>query len=317
MTEENDIETEMKENKVSFMERLSQASTEIDSIKSSFSKGMDDLAKIQGMLSQEGVDNISTMIQDFESRLSESDRRREEAAEGAQRYSEELEKEKERLVKLWDAYKNQEEELASQEKKATELEEKFGEVDESRRQFEEDANARIATLISKLEERENDAQQLEELRNTVTDFDNIKSQMEDEINSFKVNISAKDETINLLNAKIDELKKLEESAEFQTKFEEMSVEFEKEKDRLTKLFRLYEETEAENRQLKEEVKEWKDWFDSNEAVFSNLFNSMDKLKKNIQTEPTPVDTTEPVNSEMFGEPQPEEKKKRGRLRLRR
>ncbi len=52
--------------------------------------------------------------------------------------------------------------------------------------------------------------------------------------------------------------------EFKTKFEEVSVEFEKEKDRLTKLFSLYEETEAENRTLKEEVKEWKNWFDSNQ-----------------------------------------------------
>jgi chromosome segregation ATPase len=313
--EEDNIETEMKGHKVSFMDRLNQASTEIDSIKSSFSKGMDDLAKIQGILSQEGVDNISAMIQDFESRLSESERRRDEAAEGAHRYSEELEKEKERLVKLWDAYKNQEEELANQEKKTTEFEDKLREIGESRGQFEEDANARIATLTQKLEEREQDVQQLEELRQNVMEFDSIKGQMEGEMESFKVDINAKEETINLLNAKIDELKKFEESAEFKTKFEEISVEFEKEKDRLTKLFRLYEETEAENRKLNEEVKEWKNWFDSNEAVFTNLFSSMDRLKKNIQTEPAHVEN-ESVNPEM-SETQPEKKQKKGRLRLRR
>jgi len=183
--EENDVETRMKENKVSFMDRLNQASNEIDSIKSSFFKVMDDLARIQGMLGQDGIDNISTMIRDFEDRLSESERRRDEAAEGAQRYSEELEKEKERLVKLWDAYKNQEEELANQEKKATELEDKFREVEESRRQFEEDANTRIGTLTQKLEEREQDAQQLEEFRQKTMDFDSIKNQMEGEVNSCK------------------------------------------------------------------------------------------------------------------------------------
>jgi len=313
--EENDIETRMKENKVSFMDRLNQASTEIDTIKSSFSKNMEDLAKIQGMLGQDGVDNISTMIQDFEDRLSESERRREEAAEGTQRYSEELEKEKERLVKLWDAYKNQEEELANQEKKATEVEDKLREVEESRRQFEEDANTRIATLIQKSEDREQDMQQLEELRQKTIDFESIKNQMDGEVNSLKTDISAKEETINLLNAKIDELKKFEEDAEFKTKFEEVSAEFEKEKDRLTKLFRLYEETEAENRTLNEEVKEWKNWFDSNEAVFTNLFSSMDQLKKNIHHEPTPVET-EPENPEMPVEPEQEKKPKRGRLRLR-
>ncbi len=313
--EENDIETRMKENKVSFMDRLSQAANEIDSIKSSFSKNMDDLARIQGILGQEGVDNISTMIQNFEDKLSESERRREEAAEGAQRYGEELEKEKERLVKLWDAYKNQEEELANQEKKATELEDKFREVEESRRQFEEDANTRIATLIQKSEGRDQDTQQLEELRQKTMDFESIKNQMDGEVNSLKIDIGAQEETINLLNAKIDELKKLEEDAEFKTKFEEVSVEFEKEKDRLTKLFSLYEETEAENRTLKEEVKEWKNWFDSNEAVFTNLFSSMDQLKQNIHQDPTPV-KAEPVNPEMPVEPEQEQKPKRGRLRLR-
>ena len=313
--EENDVETRMKENKVNFMDRLSQASNEIDSIKSSFSKNMDDLARIQGILSQEGVDNISTMIQNFEDKLSESEKRREEAAGGAQRYSEELEKEKERLVKLWDAYKNQEEELANQEKRATELDDKLREVEESRRQFEEDANTRITTLSQKLEDREQGIEQLEELRQKTMDFESIKNQMDGEVNSLKSDISVKEETINLLNAKIDELKKFEEDAEFKTKFEDVSAEFEKEKDRLTKLFRLYEDTESENRTLKEEVNEWKNWFESNENVFNNLFSSMDRLKKNVQHEPTTVET-EPTTPEKPVESKPEKKPKRGRLRLR-
>ena len=197
----------------------------------------------------------------------------------------------------------------------TELEDKSREVEESRRQFEEDANTRIATLIQKSEGRDQDTQQLEELRQKTMDFESIKNQMDGEVSSLKTDISAKEETINLLNAKIDELKKLEEDAEFKTKFEEVSVEFEKEKDRLTKLFSLYEETEAENRTLKEEVKEWKSWFDSNEAVFTNLFSSMDQLKQNIHQDPTPV-KAEPVNPEMPVEPEQEQKPKRGRLRLR-
>ena len=74
------------------------------------------------------------MIQNFEDRLSNAERLRDEAAEGARKYSEELEKEKERLVKLWDAYKNQEEELSSQEKKALELEEKLRSSEQAKRQ---------------------------------------------------------------------------------------------------------------------------------------------------------------------------------------
>ena len=57
------------------------------------------------------------------------------------------------------------------------------------------------------------------------------------------------------------------------------MEYEKEKDRLTKLFRLYEETESENKRLKERTKEWQDWFDSNEELFSKLFSSADHLRQ--------------------------------------
>ncbi|MCK5113017.1 MAG: hypothetical protein KAQ84_05685, partial [Thermoplasmatales archaeon] len=101
MAEENNKDPEEEEHANTFMERLQQASNEIDSIKSSFSKSMDDLAKIQNVLSLDGVNKFNSMIQNFEDRLSDAERLREEATEGARKYSEELEKEKERLVKLW------------------------------------------------------------------------------------------------------------------------------------------------------------------------------------------------------------------------
>ena len=117
MAEENDKILEDGKHATSFVERLQQASNDIDSIKTSFSKGMEELARIQNVLSLDGMNKVNTMIQDFEDRLTNAERKKEEAMEGARKYSEELEKEKERLVKLWDAYKNQEEELSSQEKK--------------------------------------------------------------------------------------------------------------------------------------------------------------------------------------------------------
>ena len=49
MAEENNKEPEVEKHASNFMERLQQASNEIDSIKSSFTKGMDDLAKIQNV----------------------------------------------------------------------------------------------------------------------------------------------------------------------------------------------------------------------------------------------------------------------------
>jgi chromosome segregation ATPase len=278
MTEENVENVRMKGTRDTFMEQLQQASEELDSAKSSFSKGMDDLAKIQSMINLDGLNKMDGMIRTFEDRLSESERRREEAVEGARRYSEELEKEKERLVKLWDAYKNQEESLSIQEKHVAELDEKTREVEQTRMMFERDANARIHTLTQRLEEKERDIQQVEELRQQMMRFDSIRSQLEGNIDRMNTELHGKDEAIRSLEKQVEELRGFEHFAEFKTKFEEQSGEFEKEKERLTKLFRLYEETETENKMLKEEVRQWQQWFDENEERFTKLFTSMEDIR---------------------------------------
>src|SRR4030042_304447 len=141
MTEEKVGGISVKGVKESFIEQLQEASTELGSVKSSFSKGMEDLAKIQSMLSLEGLNKMDSMMRSFEDRLSEAERRRDEATEGARRYSMELEKEKKRLIKLWDAYKNQEESLSAQEKRVVELDERLRESEKAHMQFESDATA--------------------------------------------------------------------------------------------------------------------------------------------------------------------------------
>jgi chromosome segregation ATPase len=244
MSEEKVGGISMKGVKDSFMEQLQEASTELGTVKSSFSKGMDELAKIQSMLNLDGLNKMDSMIRSFEDRLSEAERRREEAVEGARRYSVELEKEKERLIKLWDAYKNQEESLSAQEKRVAELEERLRDTDQIRTQFEHDATTRIQTLTQKLEEREKAVQQLDDMKQQVMRFDTIRTQMETNIDRMRGELTTKDDVIRGLERQVEEFRGFEQFAEFKTKFEEVSTEFEKEKERLTKLFRLYEETES-------------------------------------------------------------------------
>jgi cell division protein ZapA (FtsZ GTPase activity inhibitor) len=88
MTEENIETVRMRGTRDSFIERLQKASDELDSVKSSFSKNVDELSKIQTILNLDGLSKMDGMIRSFEDRLSESERRREEAVEGARRYSE-------------------------------------------------------------------------------------------------------------------------------------------------------------------------------------------------------------------------------------
>ena len=113
----------------SLREKLLAVSNEIDDIKNSFAKGAEDLSRVQSMLSVGDIENISGVVEKFQSKIDEAEKQRLEASEGAKKYSEELEKEKERLIKLWDAYKNQEEELSKTEKKIQEFEERTREED--------------------------------------------------------------------------------------------------------------------------------------------------------------------------------------------
>jgi small-conductance mechanosensitive channel len=310
MVEENVDNVSMKESKNSFMERLQEASTELGSVKSSFSKGMEDLAKIQSMLSLDGLDKMDSMIRSFENRLSESERRREEAAEGARRYSMELEKEKERLVKLWDAYKNQEESLSAQEKRVVELEEKLRDTEQVHMQFERDATARIHTLTEKINEREQAVEQIEDMKQQVMRFDNIRTQMETNIDGMRSDLITKDDTIRGLEKQVEELRGFEQFVEFKTKFEETSTELDKEKERLTKLFRLYEETESENKQLKEDLHGWQSWFNSNEALFTKLFSSVDQLKHSNMNKSAPAIAEEEIESSQEVQPETIERPKR-------
>lgn len=319
MTEEKVGGIGVKGVKDSFMEQLQEASTELGSIKSSFSKGMEDLAKIQSMLSLEGLNKMDSMMRSFEDRLSEAERRREEAVEGARRYSMELDKEKERLIKLWDAYKNQEESLAAQEKRVVELEERLRDTEQARMHFERDASMRIQTLTQKLDERELALKQLDDMKQQVMRFDAIRTQMETGMDRMRVEITTKDEVIRGLECQVEELRKFEQFAPFKSRFEEVSCEYEKEKERLTKLFRLYEETESENKQLKDELRGWQSWFDSNEELFTKLFSSVEHLKQRATTAPV----TAQENVEMHtatptpveAQPKPVEKPKR-KLRFR-
>jgi len=208
-------------------------------------------------------------------------------------------------VKLWDAYKNQEESLSAQEKRVAELDEKLRDTEQMHVQFERDATARIQTLTEKVHEREQTVQEMEDLKQQVMRFDSIRTQMETNIDSMRRDLMMKDDVIGSLEKQVEELRGFEQFAEFKTKFEETSTELDKEKERLTKLFRLYEETESDNKQLREDLRSWQNWFNSNETLFTKLFSSVEQLKHSNITESTPIKTNEETETPTSQEMPPE------------
>lgn len=280
----------------SLKERLQQVADEIDTIKNSFSKSTEELSRVQSMLDVKSLEEISGIIENFESRISEAERSKEEATAGARRYSEELEKEKERLIKLWDAYKNQEQELSNNEKKLAEFEERAKEAEASKKMIEDDLTARIETLNQKLKENEEKANKFDEYKQRYEEFDGIRNRLEEEIRSLKDEVNNRDETINSLQNQINKLKENEKYIEYKGKFEEVSEHYEKEKERLTKLYHLYEESETECNKLKEETKTWQDWFNSNRDIFDRLFSTGPPVAT------TPMETPKRERPEVFTPP---------------
>ncbi len=298
-------------------ERLRQATDEIDSIKSLFSKSTEDLSRIQNMLDVGKLGEISTIIEKCEGRATEAEKKRDEAFHGARKYSEELDKEKERLIKLWDAYKNQEEELSAAEAKLTSFEEHARNAEVSKKQLEDDFSARITTLTQKLEENENKVKQFDEYKQRFEELDNIRNQMEEEVHSLKGKINEKDGTIDSLQKDLVKAKEYEKYAEYKDKFSETSEQYEKEKERLTKLYHLYEETETECNKLRKETKDWQNWFNSNKEIFDKLFSASPPVSTmNTKTSEKPkeifptVQTTNHTVKTNNTENQPKAKKKR-------
>jgi len=290
-----------------------------------FSKSTEDLSRIQNMLDVDKLGEISTIIEKCEGRASDAEKKRDEAFHGAKKYSEELEKEKERLIKLWDAYKTQEEELSAAETKITSFEEHAKNVETSKKQLEDDFATRITTLTQKLEENENKVKQFDDYKQRFEEFSNIRNQLEEELHSLKEKINEKDSTIDTLQKNLVKAKEYEKYAEYKDKFSETSEQYEKEKERLTKLYHLYEETETECNKLRKETKDWQNWFNSNKEIFNKLFSASppvstvktktsEKPKEIFQTVQTANHPTNHTLKTNNTEKQPKPKKKRLRFK---
>jgi chromosome segregation ATPase len=278
----------------SIKEKLLAVSNEIDTIKNSFSKNTEDLSRIQRMLSIGDLEDLGGMIEKFEYKIAEAEKQKREVAEGAKKYSEELEKEKERLVKLWDAYKNQEEELSTVEKKISEYEDRLRTAETSKKQLENDLTSRINTLTQKLDEYQGKEEKINDYKQKYEEFDNIKNQLEIELSDLKTENSSKERIINDLNNQILKLREKENFSQYKDKFEAVNAEYEKEKERLTKLYNLYEETNSECTRLKEENQNWQSWYNSNKDIFSRLFSTNPPIAQTSYTPEQPIQPDEPI-----------------------
>lgn len=299
MNEENEMRRNT-EHVDSLKNKLNTVTSEIDALKNSFTRGAEELTRIQTMLNVESLEEITGMLERYENQVTDAERKRMEASEGAKKYREELDKEKERLVKLWDAYKNQEEELTGTEKRISDYEERVRRAEAEKKQLEDDLTARINTLTERLEENQAKAQRFDEYQQHMDEMKQMKDHLETEVTTLREQINQKDENIAELNNQIDKYKQYQDYAEYKNKYESVAAEYEKEKERLTKLYQLYEDTDVECKKLREANHEWQNWFDSNKEVFDKLFSAappVGGMNPNMNMTNEPPNNTEETSDE--------------------
>ena len=266
-----------------FRESIQQVTSQLEQIRSSFYQGVEEIERIKKILNSEHIGRFSDIITEYETQLTRMEKERNEAIENARKYSQELEKEKERLIKLWDAYKLQEDELNERDKRIAELERKVKEYENRLRETEKDLSSRIETLTRKLEEKENLLKEYDDFRRKYALYEEKNRKLQEEIDNLRNTLNEKEKEITQLKQMVDELSKYREFEDYKTKYEKLNIEFNKERERLVKLYKLYEDLERENNKLREELNGWRQWYKSNAELLDRLFKSTEDIKKKLSS----------------------------------
>lgn len=247
------------------MTRTSRAvdSAEIDQLRSSLrlvSDGLDDvrdraragLDAIDTLIATLDVDSLSGVTELFhrmEETLTTIERERNEALDARGTLSDELEAEKARLTKLWDAYKSQEEELRRSRRDEPILKERLADRERLVSELEDDL-ARYKAMESYKERYQGLLRDHERLRET---YKGIESDLDQ-----------RNETIAMLESKVESFKSYEEDTR---RVKDLERQLTEEKERLAKLYKVYEDTEAKLRDTEEESSRWRQWYDRHRQAF--------------------------------------------------
>ena len=109
-----------------------------------------------------------------------------------------------------------------------------------------------------------------ETRNRIKQYLQLLNQ---EIHDLAQQIETKKHYVELLNHQLVILDEFDQNQRYKTQYQETQEKYQKERERLEKLFRKYATTESESEKLKDEIKQWHDWYDYNKQIFNRLFNA--------------------------------------------
>lgn len=108
-------------------------------------------------------------------------------------------------------------------------------------------------------------------------LDEVLNWFNNEIDIIQKEIDSRNETVNTLQRLVDELTEFDKHSDHKGGFQELSLEYEKEKERLVKLHNHYKMIENECSTLKDEIRGWQEWFSSNKDIFDKLFSKAPQM----------------------------------------
>jgi chromosome segregation ATPase len=231
---------------------LTNIAEEISRVRDRARDEVTSLERIKGMLDVGYLNDLIRSVEELEVRMETLEKDAISAAGAADATRKDLEREQDRLSKLWAAYKAQEDELERLRRDSPLLQERL--VDRERT---------IESLRKEL-------QRLEPLARYKNEYDAVLKENQSlrvEVEHLGRELRSAHEDLDALN---NEAVRLREDASSKTRVRELEGELEGERERLAKLYKVYEDREAELRDSSARLDRWESWFQRIEPSMTTL-----------------------------------------------
>lgn len=200
-------------------------------------------------LEDDSIGAIGSLVEELEERIEILESRLDESGADRQHAVEELEAEKDRLTKLWDAYKAQEEELRRARRDEPILREQLADREQ---------------LISELEDEIARLKAVEPYKERYQSLMRDHERLRDSYKDLEEDLQSRNDTIADLEARTESLKSYEDDSR---RAKELERQLNEEKERLAKLYKVYEDTEQKLRDTEDEAARWRAWYDRHREAF--------------------------------------------------
>ena len=256
---------------------------EIDLILKGTYQEKEGLEKLKKLFSENQVKRLEELIEMMRKRTNEAEERTLVALQEAERYKNEVEKEKTRLEKLWDAYKKQEDDYIDNgeqnEEMRTKLLEKEKQIDELNSQIEDMKDLKKSyEMLERIKKELGDKNtSLEDLKKDYVKERERNKILEKELEDTKSYIPYKKQAEELTK-KVQELEPLKDLVKIKEKYKEIQEQYRKEQERLAKLFKRYEEISKEYEEAKNKLDRWELWYSENKEFIESAATAFSKFK---------------------------------------